>query len=291
MKISIETDRTDKVLEKVCNALTRYAPDEVEFASPEDADLVVLHVIGRRDKVMRSVEAMQAAGQKYAVIQYSVKSTQKPQTSDWIRLWRGAQLVWSYLPLDDWCLMEWTPRDFNFYKAPLGVDPSVFYPRPRERKFTIGTCGPSALIESVREAALATQAVDGHMFHLGPELNREGVTCYSDIEDDYLASLLSECQFVSGLRRTEGFELMAAEGLFCGARPILFWKGHYTQWYEHWGVFIKEGSREKVVEDLVKVFREGTKPILEERFLMAKEWFNWETIIGGFWDRCLTSAF
>lgn len=288
MRVYIKTKREDWVLRRVVEALERYAPAEVTFVPRlEDADLVVMHVIGRQDRTNKEAAYILQNGQQYAVIQYALRSTLRPHTSGWLPLWRKAQLVWSYYPLEKWCGDDWTPFDFNFYHRPLGVDPTVFYPRGYPRNYIIGTSGISALSESVREAAIASKRIKQPMFHLGPELKRAGVQCFSGIDDEELAEKLSQCQFVAGLRRTEGFELMAAEGLLCGARPIFFDRAHYHQWYEPWGIFIHEGDRDGVIDDLGKIFHEGAKPITKEERQAAIELFDWEYIITGFWDGCL----
>ena len=288
MRAYIKTRRSDWPLRRVVTALERYAPGNVSFVeNPDDADLIVFHVIGRRNRTMQEAEYVLEKGQDYAVIQYTLRNTKAPHTSDWFPLWRTARLVWSYYDLLRWCEKDWTPTDFQFYHAPLGVD-EVFWPRDRRRKFIIGTSGHTAVTESIRESAFATKRVDGLMLHLGSELHRgSDIICQSDIKDELLADLLSQCQFVAGLRRTEGFEMMAAEGLLCGARPILFDRRHYRQWYEPWGIFIPENSRDGVIDSLEAVFREGAEPVTEEEREEAIKLFDWKQIIEGFWRGCL----
>lgn len=271
---------------RMVKALGQYAPDEVELVPNEDtADLIVMHVIGRRDRNIRDAAGILASGRSYAVIQYALRSTQKPDTSLWIDLWRGARVTWSYYDLEARCREEWTPFDFNFYHAPLGVDSSIFYPRGGERKYIIGTSGHRAVTESIREAAFATKHVGGTMFHLGRELKRGAdIVCKDGVTDNELAETLSQCQFVACLRRTEGFELMAAEGLLCGARPICFNRGHYHQWYEPWGIFIPEGNRDEVIDNLEAVFRQGTEPVSGNELKIATELFDWERVVTGFWQ-------
>lgn len=287
VKVYIATPREDWVLRKVLWHLASYAPGSVEIVDKEaDADLVVLHVIGRRDATHRRTRRLLDRGQRYAMIQYSLRSTMRPHTSSWLPLWRGAVVTWSYYDLEARCAEDWTPFDFRFYYAPLGADSEIFWPRKKERQYVIGTSGHSAVTEGVREAAFATKRVGRSMLHLGLELNRgPDIVCKSGVGDDVLASLLSECDFVAGLRRTEGFELMAAEGLLCGARPICFDRDHYRQWYEPWAVFIPEASRDEVISSLEAVFREGAQPVTEEERLAASERFDWQSIIAGFWER------
>jgi len=286
VKAYIATPRQDWPLRRVIGALVSYAPDRVDIVTDESAaDLVVLHVIGRQEGTLRRAKRLVANGQRYAVIQYSLRSTKQPHTSAWLPLWRGAALTWGYYDLGAWCAEDWTPFDFRFYHAPLGVNSEVFWPRKKERKYVIATSGHSAVTEAVREAAFATKRVGRSMLHLGPELNRgSDIVCKSEVGDDALASLLSECEFVAGLRRTEGFELMAAEGLLCGARPICYDRDHYRQWYGPWAVFIPEGDRPAVISDLEAIFRKGAAPVTEDEIAAARELFNWEAVITSFWE-------
>lgn len=289
MKVFIGTERNDWCLRRVTRALARYAPDDVELVEDRnEADLVVMHVIGRNDRTRRNAQRLLDNGQRYACIQYSLRSTMRPHTSSWLPLWRDAVLTWSYYDLKAWCAKEWTPANFPFYHAPLGVDGEVFYPRDEERQFIIATSGRAAVTESIREASFATKRVAGSMFHLGQELNRgPDIVCDEGMDDEALASILSRCQFVAALRRTEGFEMLAAEGLLCGARPICFDRGHYRQWYGPWAVFIPEGMRPEVTDDLVAVFREGARPVSDEERQAAAHLFDWQRIITGFWEGCL----
>lgn len=289
MKVYLNTERTDWSLRRIVDALERYKPDGVQLVDdPRDAELVVLHVIGRNERTRKSAQRLLANGQQYACIQYSLRKTRNPHTSDWLPLWRGAVLTWSYYDLEAWCKEDWTPFDFNFYHAPLGVDTEVFWPRKRQRQFLIATSGPSAVTDTVREAAFAARRVGGTMLHFGPELKRgPNVICKANLSDDMVACLLSECQFVAGLRRVEGFELMAAEGLMCGARPICYDQDHYRQWYGDAAVYIPEGSRDEAVDSLEAVFREGAKPVTEEERKEAAALFDWKQSVMGFWDGCL----
>lgn len=254
-----------------------------------EADLIVLHVIGRQDQVTAKVEAIRQKRQRYAVIQYCLRSTKRPHTPGWLPIWQGAATVWSYLNLPA-ALTEdgvGTPLG-NFYYRPLGADASIFRYATGPRPYVICTSGQSALTESVREVCVAAQRVGKRVFHLGPRLRSLGshVDCAEGMDDKALADLYGQCEFVSGLRRVEGFELPAAEGLLCGARPVLFDRPHYRYWYEPWGVFIPEGSRTQVIDSLEAVFRNGVTPVSAVDRAAAAEYFNWERIIWGFWDRC-----
>lgn len=293
MKVYLELPIEDKGLRRVRDAIVRYKPDSVELVmSQDEADLVVIHVYGRRDRVRAQTEYLRSIKKPYVIIQYSIRSTKRPNTNDWLDIWKGAKLVWSYYYLPELCFEDGIIIDsFPFYYSPLGVDSEVFYDQrtePGHKACVIATCSPGELTEGVRECILAAKRVGKKVFHLGKELNKgDDVFCQTGISDEDLAYYYSCCEFVSGLRRVEGFELPAAEGLLCGARPILFDKPHYRAWYDGLAIFIKEGNREEVVNSLEKVFIKGAKPVSDEEMSEARRRFNWETIIDGFWKRVL----
>lgn len=288
MKVYITPSYTNSwALKRVVTALVRYVPYNAKIVANQNAaDLVVLHVIGRQDRNRARAEHLRTRGQRYVVIQYCVRSTLRPSTQGWLPLWQGSVLTWSYYDLMALCAEDGTSQDFPFYHAPLGADAAVFYPRQHQRQYIIGTSGYSWVTESVREAGHAAQRTGHLMFHLGHRLNKRSHIVYaSGIDDDALAHLLSQCQFVAGLRRTEGFELMAAEGLLCGARPICFNRSHYKQWFAPWAIFIPERSREQVINNLETIFHSGARPVMRAERDAAKICFDWKTIIGGFWNK------
>lgn len=289
MKVYITPNEKGRALERVTKALKNYRPKRITMVDDKaSAELVVLHVVGRHDAVLREAEAIRARGQAYAVIQYALRSTLKPNTADWMGLWYGAELVWSYYNLGDLIGEDGVELTgaFNFYHSPLGVDATVFRPLPSTRKaLKIVTTGRSWLTESVRECAIAAQRVGGAVAHIGAELNRPPVMSYTNISDSELASIYSASEFVSGLRRIEGFELPAAEGLLCGARPILFDRAHYRDWYGDSAVYIPERERQQTIENLETVFKVGVRPVSARERTAAKKRFDWQTIIGGFWGK------
>jgi hypothetical protein len=280
-------DNNSRSLTRISEALEAHAPDWVEIVpSMPEADLVVLHVIGRQDKTQAIVEYLKGGGKQFAIIQYCVRSTLRPHTDGWLPLWESAKTVWSYLDLWGLCREDGTHSNFGLYLTPLGVS-ETFHKTGNSRPYIIATSGQSYLTESVKEAHLAAIKAGRDMFHLGPKINRKGILCASDIPDDMLAQLYNQCEFVSGLRRIEGFEMPAAEGLLCGARPILFDKPHYRMWYDDMADYIYETPREGVVDSLERLFQNGARPVTDEELEMARNRFDWGRIVKGFWERCL----
>jgi glycosyltransferase involved in cell wall biosynthesis len=268
-----------------------YKPEGLEITdSPSDSDLVILHITGRHDGIKAQIDLLNKYNKPYAMIQYVLRSTKNPSTSDWLDMWQNARLVWSYYYLPELCFEDKVHEQFPFYYAPLGVDTSVFYDRKSSKGHkaaVIATNSRGLLTESAKECIQAGTSLDRKVFFLGEEVNIPGVFCKTNITDDELAYYYSISEFVSGLRRIEGFELPAAEGLMCGARPIMFNKPHYRAWFENMAVYIEEGNREQVQTSLEKVFKKGSREVTEAELQRAKQIFNWETIIKGFWDRLL----
>lgn len=150
----------------------------------------------------------------------------RPNTKDWMKMWMGAKVVWSYYDLYQLIEEDYgeRPRNlpFRFYHAPLGTEFDVFKESKLGKKFIITAGSQGYLSESAKECVVATKNVKATMFYLGKELNKGGdIVCKTGITDEELARYYSQSVFVSGLRRKEGFELPALEGLMCGARPVL----------------------------------------------------------------------
>jgi hypothetical protein len=289
MKVYLSHPIPDSIaIDRVLAALAEYAPRDIEII-PEitSADLVIFNINGRHDQFTRKINDLTNRGKAYAVIQYVLRGSRNTSTADWLPLWNKAKLVFSYYDLKALCKEDGISPDFNFYHAPLGVDP-VFKETPSAKKYIIATSGNGYLTESARECILAANAVNKPVFHIGPAItDRSGVDFSQGINDSELAKKYSACQFVSGLRRCEGFELPVIEGLMCGARPICFDRPHYRKWFNEWAIFIKEESRPQVIDSLIKVFQTDPKPVSATEKNAVKKIFNWETIIKRFWSLCV----
>lgn len=284
MKAYIDTKETESMaITRVVKALAKYAPKNINFVdNPTQADLVVINVVGRLEHLKMRIKNF---GKPYAMVQYILRGSLNPNTKDWIELWKNARVVYSYYDLKKLCKDDSTDQNFNFYHAPLGVESEVFHPTKRGHKYLICTSGLLYTTESVRECILAAKG--RKVMHLGPELHKPNTDCYHGISDETLANLYNQCDFVSGLRRTQGFELPAAEGLLCGTKPILFDQPHYRQWYDGLAHFIPENSRDEVIQNLKKIFNNEQKSVIRSDIEEAKKRFDWHRIIPGFWNMAL----
>jgi hypothetical protein len=286
MKVYLELPEESRGIRRVRDALEKYAPADITIVkNHREADFEIVHVIGRHQATQERVIRLKASGKPYAMVQYCLRSTIKPETWNWIDMWSGAKLVWSYYDLVDECIQDKVIPNFEFYHAPLGVEPA-FYRRDTTKRYTILATSQHALAEGARECAFATKRVGRRMFFLGHELRRgDDIYCLSGLTDDQLAEVYSQCDYVSGLRRIEGFELPVIEGLMCGARPIVFDKPHYRKWFNEFAVFVPENSRAEVIDNLEFLFRHQPNPVTEEELQLAKDRFNWQTIITNFYKR------
>lgn len=266
---------------RVANALSLHAPKHVTIVDRrDDADLVVTHVIGPGD----------VPDQTEVVIQYCLLTAGLDDAA-WISRWNSAKLVWSYYDLPSIV----GQNGFSFYHAPLGVD-DAFIGRVEKAPRDIGiltsgyVAGPSA--EAIEEVALASWMLNLSLVHLGPK-TIEGMKFQSrfptihDVRDEELASYYRRCNWVSGLRHTEGFELPIVEGLCCGARPIVFDRTDMHQWYAGHAAFVPERTGHELVKDLLEILSEPPEPVEEDERQWAIERFSWKPIVKGFWERAL----
>lgn len=295
MKVYLKPDVDSRGINRVYDALVKYKPANVEVVDdPTLADFEVIHVWGRHDRVERRIERLLAQGKSYAMIQYSIRSTRNPSTHDWVDMWRKSKVVWSYYDLNELAHEDRNISNFPFYYAPLGVDTEVFnvfkyQGTPIYPQYVVHASSQGYLVESARECVLATKIVGKKMFYSGQELNMgPNIVCKTGLTDKELAEVYSQCQFVSGLRRVEGFELPVIEGFACGARPIVFDKPHYRHWFDGLAEFIPESSREDVINNLVGLFghiirvNPDYNPTVVNQ--ICEERFNWSKIIKGFYD-------
>jgi hypothetical protein len=275
---------------RVSDALGKFAPAGVQIvARPEIADFVVLHVIDY-DGVPEAIEHLKEFGQKYAIVQYCMRSTSKPNTADWADIWKNTP-VWSYYDLYRLCKEDGVDPDAvlpQMFCAPLGCDAEVFSSRRLSQKYLVATSGYVAESECVDAVSAAVQRVDGKQFHLGPDLTLGShVVSKLGISDTELARCYNSSQFVTGLRRCEGFELPMVEGLFCGCRPITFDQPHYALWFNEVAEFVPEGSSEDVSAAVEEIFKRGKREVTPSEMQMAKELFDWSQIIPEFWKFAL----
>lgn len=269
---------------RIARALEASIPEG--FSVTQDkalADVIVLYAIGR--DAIGGAAALLANGQRYVVVQCCLK-TSGAKAGEWSECWLNSEFVWSYYDLSKYA----SEFGFKFYHAPLGLDEAfrsnlVAQPRLR-RVITSGTVA-GAGAEAIEEVWIAAARTGVSVLHVGqnpvglitgvePDSRVAGVT------DAQLASLYQSATWVSGLRHIEGFELPAAEGLACGARPILFDRQGLERWYGDHAVFVRDGDG--LIEALVEVFAKDPREVSDSERKRVLSRFCWDDICKGFWS-------
>lgn len=284
---------------RVAHALKDYAPPWVEVVPEiQQADLQVVHALGDGERRPLLTGIADGTQLPFAVIQYCLRTTESPHTSDWFGVWMHAKCVWSYydLPLlatedhadrpDDaaW-LHDWA----EFYCAPLGVDPAFTRSYNRdEPTYLVGTSGYIAATEGVGEWAAVLRRINKRGFHLGPRLAETPAPYWATatgISDALVAEVWSQCRYVAAMRRIEGFELPGIEGLICGARPVCFRRPHYELWYGEHAEYVDETDFGVVVEQLMTLVTAPYRAVGASEIRWAQDRFDWRKLVGEFWQR------
>lgn len=188
---------------------------------------------------------------------------------------------------------SWQPMDIGehqhkFLHIPLGADPETFYPEERPKKYKIMTSGHVAESEYCYQAYRAAYANGGLTAHVGGiAFPGDKWVRFEDVSDQVMRWLYNESEYVSALRKREGFELGAIESLFSrGGRPIIFDRPD-QDWMRKWSITIHEDTPERVEEQLREVLSKPAVPITEEEHKEIVAMLSWEPIIKRFWDELL----
>lgn len=271
-----------------------------ETKDSTEADLVVFYPIGIdwSDHFARCLRH----AQRYVIVQCCLK-TSGGTSEQWLPWWNGAECVWSYYDLSQYGRKN-DSVTFNFYHAPLGLDPV----------FTIGNAIPDFLTgTSIRRPILTHGYVSGKgaerivecwraafnadriVVHIGGWPTSESYVEFSHVSpwegttDEFLARSYVSSSYVPSLREVEGFELPAAEALACGTRPVLFDQPDLRHWYGNSAVYVPEGlSDEDLIGRLTEIFMADPAPVPEEERQDILSRFSWEKIAQSFWDRVLS---
>lgn len=270
------------VMQRITYDFQRNAPDWVKFVNTyEEADMVFWHILAPRD----------LPKDKPCLIFFHCFGLDEGEQimSGFVDMFRQAKMVYSYYPLEKFLP---TMEGINYMRRPWGVDANLFYKMPEVKKtYTCLATGYVASTEAIMELYRACEAVNGKLLHVGGPLDAEvGVLnpiFYERViglTDDDMRRAYNSCHWTSALRRHEGFELPAIEGLLCGSQPICFdIPDFYNHWFSDFATFIPHASVGKVTEELIKLFK--TTPLIsQDKIDKVKEEFNVNKLAGEFWQ-------
>ncbi len=257
------------VFKKIKHYTMKFAPSDVEFVdNKEDSDIQIVHVVGSGE---------------YDVI----KSCSRPviwhqcyKTSgrfDWDLLWEKALLTVSfhYLP-------SYTNKKFNFLHLPLGYDDSLFYPREdfSSRPKNAFVTGHVMDTECIGVIYKACERAGYTLFHTGENFNLGSNYVYLSYmpENVYAEFLGRNIRYVFGLRRIEGFEIAALEGIASGAVGIVPNEDSYL-WYDGLASMISTESP-NLEENIYNILKNDMNFQINRNKLA---YFTWDFVINKFW--------
>jgi glycosyltransferase involved in cell wall biosynthesis len=261
---------------RIDKAYHDWAPGDIEWVdSPEQADIQIVHIVGKGE--LKNIK-----NDNYVVIQHCYVTQDIPE--DQLReLWESALLVSSFHDLPSY-RPEWS---FRFYGMPWGAEDSTFFLTGslETRAKAIVATGYVAGTESLEEIFAACKGSGCKMVHLGKNFgwNQDAYRNYGWITDETLRTIYNAVAYVSGLRRAEGFELAAIEGLFCGARPITYNLPTY-RWYSKYAIVIEDSDENDIIANLTYILENGIGlPVRQEEIDSAIKDFSWSNLIPKFW--------
>lgn len=302
----------------IIDAGLRQAPSWVHFVGARElADVEVKHIVGKKeaDEAMYRPENWPPTVVVQHVIETSSGNFGREGPRDCFRrLWRRSLLTVSFHDL----ALEAASGGFAFLPLPWGADGTVFLPPPADRHTALPLppprtgvliAGAAAHDESLGEVLFAAAHAGVRVAHIGTEHDplcgdcARAVTLLCsrpaalrgsrpcDFHDFYgyvstarKVAMLQRVEWVSALRKTEGFELLAVEGMLCGARPIVYNLSTY-RWYAEHAVRVPPPPGSEAFEALVNVLRRPAPVMTPAELSEVRGRFDWRTISAALFTR------
>lgn len=301
MKVHLEpTGQYSTAMVRIAAALRQHLPSGyTEVRDRKDADLCVMYVIGL-DAVPFASQLLRD-GKRYAVVQCCLRLDAGTTYTfrEWAPLWKGAAVVWSYYNLFN----QANEFGFRFFHSPLGVD-DIFLSSICDDTILLYDRAPSVLTmgyvsgpgaEPIEEVWAAASHLHIPVTHVGPrQVHGIGRTyhnvTFTQPNDRTLMEHYARVRWVAALRHVEGFELPAAEGLVCGARPIVFDQPAMREWYNSFPIYVPDLSGTELISVLVDTFNNRYVPVEQHERLKARARFSWPNICGSFWSQIQLSC-
>lgn len=254
----------------------RYAPTNIKFVDdPQDADIQILNIT-------RLSDASKIVCKKYVVLFHCRGEWSEEDIKKYLPIFEKALFVYSHQELP-----KELGNTFKFMRGPWGTDDYRFFQdnfRPREYK--IMNTGMVAQTEAIVECLKAAENCQSKQIHVGRSLNFNSQSYFNamNLKDEEMRKAYNSSEFVSGMRRIEGFEKPVIEGLLCGARPICFDTPLFRYWYDGIAEFVPECDADELVGHLEAIFKKGPRPVTDTEKSLAIKRFGWKNVSIAFWD-------
>lgn len=266
------------VIYRINREFLKRAPEVVEFVDyPKQADFQIVHCIG-------AGSLAKIWNKKFVLFQHCLLSADLENLAVWQGIFEHALMVVSYLDLP-----HFFGKDaFNFHRTPWGVDMQMFRNLCKTRTNGIMTTGWSLNQEAIEECYLAARRCHRQIINVGADFGfGKGFSAVSNITDKELCEVYNECEFVSGLRFKEGFELSVIEGLACGCRPICFDLPIFRYWFGDMAYYVHHCQGEPLAGKVETILRQPPRPISKEEFERLESEFHWKNIADRFWKKII----
>lgn len=293
--------------ERLCTAFMRFAPPHIQWVStPAMANVVVQHVDFASD-VERTLPFFDT--HPVVIVQHSLLFGEVG-VSDYAKLWNRALLAASFQPLHAYT------TNMRFLHMPWGADEDAFAPslRKEARQHVVVIVGVHGGFETHQEVIFAAAHMGMFVHHVGPAhanmcrctetLAETSVAMHPcrkllalrgkapcdwyrrvGSSDAVLVEEMQRAQYVSALRKFEGFEMVGIEALFCGARPLVYDIRTYD-WYRDHAITIRSQFTEPdLLEELKLKLSQPFKPIDDTEMRAIRARFSWRTLVPTFTRR------
>lgn len=259
----ITDPRFGKAFGRISKALHDHSKTFVNWVTPEQADAVIIHVVGGEQ-----YNTVQQYLNKAIIVQHCYL-TADPGRVDYCSQWEKALLTISYQDLT-----RYTKKKFNFFHTPWGYEPSIFHYTGEEKDIKVFATGHVAHTECLDVMHTACKRTNHVMYHTGEDFKYDPRSYHylKYLDDAAFARMLNKTQYTSCLRRLEGFEMMGIEGAACGAAPIVLDSPSYS-WYKDIGITLEENK--DLEEQLIPILLNTPKIVDQQKI---KE-FQWKPII------------
>jgi len=257
-----------------------YAPKEIDFVNDASkADYQILDITRLSDINYLRCD-------NYVIFFHCFGEWSEENPSDYKELFSKAKLVYSHLDLAP--MFPYIDSS-KFMRGPWGCQPDIWFNianYPNE-EFEILCTGEIAKTEGIEECIAATDFLNKKMMHVGNNMKyrNKSYNNKSRIEQQKLRELYNHSKWVSALRRIEGFEKPAIEGLLCGARPICFDTPLYRYWYGDLARYVVESDPNTTTKAIINVMSNEYSPITTKETKEAIRKFAWFYVAKNFWQR------